>query len=232
MDQLHDKNFPGESPGYREARDRLLEAEIKLREQIEEVASQRRKLPLGGRLKEDYLFEEGPADLLGPDTSMQTKFSDLFEDGRNSLIIYSFMYAPEADNPCPACTSLMDALNGSAPHIQDRVNFVVVAKAPLSKFRSWARDRGWDNLRLLSSGGNSYNTDYFSENPDGGQLPATNVFQKSTEGIHHFYNTELLYAPSDPGQHARHADLIWPLWSLFDMTPDGRGTDWFPKLQY
>jgi len=230
--KFHEKRFPGESKSYRAARNKLLEAEMKLRKQFEEVAALRRKLPHGGRVKEDYLFEEGAPDLADQGTVKQTKLSELFEAGKNSLIIYSFMFAPDSDKPCPMCTSVLDGLNGSALHVMDRVNLAVVAKAPIQKISDWARGRGWKNLRLLSSGKNTYNRDYFAEGDQWGQMPAINVFQRTKEGIYHFYNAELLYAPSAKGQHPRHADLIWPLWNLFDLTPEGRGTDWYPKFSY
>jgi predicted dithiol-disulfide oxidoreductase (DUF899 family) len=140
------------------------------------------------------------------------------------------MYAPEAEKPCPMCTSILDGLNGNSPHVNDRVNFAVVARAPIQKIRSWALSRSWKNLRLLSSLKNTYNADYFAENSASDQLPALNVFYKTAEGIYHFYNTELLYVPPEKGQNPRHVDLIWPLWNLFDLTPEGRGTNWFPKL--
>lgn len=84
----------------------------------------------------------------------------------------------------------------------------------------------------MSSGNNTYNADYFAETADGAQMPAINVFRKTDHGIFHFYSAELLYAPTEAGQNPRHADLIWPLWNLFDLTPDGRGVDWFPKYSY
>ena len=228
MGEHHDKRFPGESDDYRTARDSLLTAERALRQQIEEVAAQRRALPPGGVLKEDYVFkEQGSSGAV-----QQTRLSELFEEGKDSLFLYSFMYAANDDRPCPACTSLLDGLNGSAPHIRARINFAVIGKAPLPKLLDWADGRSWSNLRLLSSEGNSYNTDYFGETPDGGQIPAINVFRKTGDGIRHSYNSELLYAPWEEGQHGRHADMLWPIWNAFDMTPDGRGTDWFPRFSY
>lgn len=232
MGKFHNIQFPGESDEYRSQRDELLQSEIELRKQIEKVARQRRELPLGGKIQEDYLFEEGGTDLGDKETMQTVKFSELFEAGKQSLFIYSFMFAPGSDVPCTSCNSILDGLNGQAPHIMDRLNLVVVAKAPIQKLRDWARKRGWDNLRLLSSYKNTYNSDYFAESPDGNQLPAVNVFRKSKNGIHHFYNTELLYAPTEEGQNARHVDLIWPLWNVFDMTLEGRGTGWYPKFIY
>lgn len=232
MGNIHQNHFPNESNAYRKKRDELLNEEIKLRKKLEEIASLRRALPLGGTLKENYVFEEGAIDLSDNTSIKQTRFSELFSEGKNSLIIYSFMFGPESETPCPACTSILDSFNGIAPHVMDRVNFVVVAKASIQKIRTWASARSWHNLRLLSSSNNSYNADYFAENPDWGQMPAINVFNKTDDVISHFYNTELLYAPPEEGQHPRHADPVWPLWNLFDMTPEGRGTDWGPKYSY
>ena len=146
--------------------------------------------------------------------------------------MYNFMYGPAMPKPCPACTSILDGLNGSSPHVNQRVSFVVVAKSPIVRIMEFARQRGWNNLRLLSSSGNNYNLDYFGETDDGAQWPMLNVFSKRPDGIYHFYGTEVFFAPHEPGQDARHVDLIWPIWSLFDLTPEGRGEKWFPKLQY
>ena len=133
---------------------------------------------------------------------------------------------------CTSCTSTLDALDGAASHVRDRVNFVVVAKSPIERIRAFARERGWRHLRLLSSARNSYNTDYRAENADGAQLPALNVFVRRAGRLFHFYNTELLYTAAEPGQNQRHVDLIWPLWNLFDFTPEGRGSTWYPRPTY
>jgi len=220
-------HFPNESAIYRDARNKLLEEEIELRRQIELIAQHRRELPPGGKLKEDYIFEE-----MVNGTPANIRFSDLFAEGKPTLIIYSMMYHPDDEKACPSCTSILDGVDGSAPHVRDRVNFVVATKAPLSKAMKWATYRRWRNLRILSSFNNSYNRDYFAEVPNGDQIPAMNVFHKNANGIFHTYNTELLYAKSEPGQNPRHVDHIWPVWNMFDMTPEGRGTDWYPDYEY
>ncbi|TMA58547.1 MAG: DUF899 domain-containing protein [Deltaproteobacteria bacterium] len=222
---LHAVRFPGESDAYRAARDRLLEREIELRGALEAVAALRRELPLGGRVKEDYVFDEANRAAAG-----SIALSKLFEGGKRSLIVYSYMYGPAAEQPCPMCTSFLDGVNAYAPHITQRVNLVVVARSPAERLRAWAARRGWDRLRLLSSASNTYNADYAAETPDGQQLPACNVFTSTDAGIYHFWSAEMLYAPT-PG-HARHVDLLWPIWSFFDLTPEGRGKDWLPKLSY
>jgi predicted dithiol-disulfide oxidoreductase (DUF899 family) len=229
---LHDKRFPGESEAYRSARDELLEAEIKLSSQVEEVAAVRRTLPTGGRLKEDYLFQELSRDSAGRDEAKDIRFSELFGPGKDTLVIYGWMFHPDHERPCTSCSSILDGLNGAAPHLNDTINFVAIAKASVPKIDNWAGDRGWNKLRLLSSGNNTFNRDYFAENANGDQLPAVNVFHKTPDGIFHFYNTELLYLPAEKGQDQRHVDMMWPVWNVLDLTPDGRGTKWYPKYYY
>jgi predicted dithiol-disulfide oxidoreductase (DUF899 family) len=157
--------------------------------------------------------------------------SELFKRDA-SLAVYSYMYGPAMAKACPMCTSILDALDRTVPHAGQRINVAVVAKSPIQRIRALARERGWRNLRLLSSAGNSYNRDYRGEDAKGSQLPALNVFARKDGRIHHLWCSELMFAPSEPGQNARHVDAIWPLWNLFDLTPEGRGTDWYPKLAY
>jgi predicted dithiol-disulfide oxidoreductase (DUF899 family) len=228
MNKYHDKKFPNETGEYRETRNELLEAEINLRRQTEEVAAMRRKLPNGGKLKEDYVFEE--LDASG--NIKQTKLSELFEPGKDSLIIYSFMFGPQNEKPCVMCNSIIDGIDGMVFHAEQRANIAVVAKTSIQKFKQWADSRAWKNVHLLSSLNNTYNRDYFGEDEKLNQWPALNVFRKTDEGIFHFYATELLFAPSEKGQDGRHVDSIWPLWNLFDLTPEGRGTNWHPKHEY
>ena len=160
------------------------------------------------------------------------RLSELFARPGRSLVVYSFMFGPKMAKACPSCTSILDSLDRTVPHAGRRINLVVVARSPLERIRAHARDRGWRNLRLLSSANNSYNRDYHGEDEKGSQLPALNVFAQRGGQIHHTYCTELLFAPTEPGQDGRHVDLIWPLWNLFDYTPEGRGTDWHPSLSY
>jgi predicted dithiol-disulfide oxidoreductase (DUF899 family) len=221
--------FPGESPEYRTARDRLLQQEVELRRATEAVAIARRALPPGGVVPQDYVFQQA-----GPDGAQtDVRLSELFERGLDTLAIYNFMFprALDDEGPCPSCTSMLDALDGAAQHITQRVNLVVVAKAELSRMLAHAQVRGW-RLRLLSSAGNTYNRDYFGEDAQGAQMPMLNVFRREGEAIRHFWGSELLYVPPDPGQDPRHSDSIDPQWNLFDFTPEGRGTDWYPELSY
>jgi predicted dithiol-disulfide oxidoreductase (DUF899 family) len=238
--------FPGESAKYRVARYRLLQQEIELRRAMEDVARARRRLPLGGIVPQDYLFQG-----CGPDGSPAgVRLSELFAPGKHSLVIYSMMFPrdpdddrpgppsgqtamlPLAEGPCPSCTALVDQLDAVAGHASQRVNLAVAAKAPLARILTFAQERGWRRLRLLSTAGTTYNRDYLAESPDGGQQPMLNVFHRGRKVIRHFWGSELFYAPTEPGQDPRHVGTIEPLWNLFDLIPEGRGTGWDEQLSY
>jgi predicted dithiol-disulfide oxidoreductase (DUF899 family) len=232
LPSLHSFRFPNESSAYRQSRDALLRAEIELRRNVEQVAALRRQLPLGGEIPEDYIFDEGAADLGDTQTVGAVRLSQLFAGGKDTLALYSFMFGPKAKAACPMCSCMLDSLNGNAHHAAQRINLAVVVKSPLERLRAFARERGWNRLRFLSSATNNYNRDYFGEDADGGQQPSLNVFARRDGKIHHFWSSEMVMTPSDPGQNQRHVDMIWPLWNLLDCTPEGRGADWFPSLSY
>jgi predicted dithiol-disulfide oxidoreductase (DUF899 family) len=237
--------FPGESADYRAARDRLLEREIELRRAMEAVAVARRALPPGGPVPKDYVFEGAGAD--GAPT--EVRLSELFAPGRDSLVIYNFMFPrsyggdrpgpasgktallPLEEGPCPSCVALLDQLDGAVEHASQQINFAVVAKAPLPRLLTWVDERGWQNLRLLSSADNSYNRDYLGETADGSQVPMLNVFHRDGETVRHFWGAELTYGPIDPGQDHRSVGTLEPLWNLFDLTREGR-PDWDERLRY
>ena len=234
--------FPNESSAYRTARNALLEQEMELRRQIERVAAKRRALPEGGELKEDYVFQAADQD----GRALSVKLSELFAPGKDSLAVYSFMFGLEREHPCPGCTHFLDALDGAARHIRERVNLVVVAKSPLPRLLAFADERGWCWLQLLSTAGNTYDRDYFGdlENLPAGlreqqgfkageewDMPMLNVFRRDGTAIRHFWGSELLYVPPEPGQQYRHDDLVDPVWNLFDLVPEGRG-NFEPKLSY
>jgi len=212
--------FPNEGKAYRTALMKLLREEMELRRRIERVAEARRKLPLGGKVPEDYVFEAEEG---------KVKMSELFRNG-DTLVAYSFMYGPNMKAACPMCSSFLDGLNGNAKHIDQRTSLVVIAKSSIGRILAFARPRGWNNLRLLSSAGNTYNLDYRGEDVGGAQWPMMNVFVRSKGMIRHSWSSELMGgAKEEPGQNARHNDLMWPLWNVLDLTPEGRG-NWYPEL--
>ncbi len=217
--------WPNETQTYRAARDELLAAEAALRKQAEAVAERRRNLPPGGEIKEDYVFQNAR-------DGSEVKLSQLFEPGKDVLCLYSFMYSPGADSPCPMCTSLIDSLAGQTGQYAQRMNFAVVAKATPEELRQFADSRDWNGLRLVSSNGTTYNADYRSETPDGAQLPIMHVWQRGEDGTIRLFWASELFFHDDPdwSAHPRHMDHVWPLWSMFDLTPIGRGENWYPSL--
>lgn len=226
MTTLHAIRHPNEPAAYRAARETLLEAEVELRRKVEAVAALRRGLPLGGEVPEDFEFIEAAGE-----TARPVRLSELFGD-KPTLIAYSFMYGPAMAEACPMCTAMLDSLDGAARHAAQRVALVVIAKSPIEQLRAFARARGWRHLRLVSSAANRYNHDYRGESAEGQQRPALNVFVRRDGRIHHWWQSELMHVASEPGQHPRHVDMIWPLWNLLDLTPEGRGADWYPRLDY
>jgi len=212
--------FPNESADYRAARTALLAEEIELRRHIERVAAQRRALPPGGEAHGDYRFQ-GETGL--------TDFAGLFGD-KDTLVAYSFMFGPQRERPCPMCTALLGPLDGNARDIGQRIALAVVARSPIERLIEFKQERGWQGLRLYSDLNDAYSRDYFGLLPDGSEIPAFNVFTRRDGTIRHFWSGEM--TTSDPGQDPRGAPDLSPLWNVLDMTPGGRGTDWYPQLDY
>jgi predicted dithiol-disulfide oxidoreductase (DUF899 family) len=214
--------FPNESTEYRAARTALLAEEIELRRHLERVAAQRRALPPGGEVIGDYRFEgeRGPMD-----------FADLF-GGKETLAVYSFMFGPQRERPCPMCTNLLASLEGNAADIGQRIALAVVAGSPIERLIAWKLERGWRNLQLYTDLNGNFSRDYYGVLPDGSEIPGFNVFTRRDGTIRHFWSGEMTGESADPGQDPRGAPDLAPLWNLLDTTPEGRGADWYPKLDY
>jgi predicted dithiol-disulfide oxidoreductase (DUF899 family) len=214
--------YPNESAEYRRAREALLVEEIELRRHIERVAEQRRRLPPAGEVKKNYAFEgeNGPAS-----------FADLFGD-KDTLVVYSYMFGPQRERPCPMCTSLLSAWDGEVPDILQRVALAVVARSAIERLKAFKRERGWHYLPLYQDISGEFSRDYHAPTKDGGDDAAFNVFTKRDGAIRHFWGGEMNAASADPGQDPRGAPDLMPLWTILDVTPEGRGTDWYPKLSY
>jgi predicted dithiol-disulfide oxidoreductase (DUF899 family) len=225
---MHPYALPTESKEYRAAREKLLQAEMALRDQREQVAALRRSLPPGPPVQ-DYVFREGPPDPSRNDPAafFDTPLSRLFAPGKDSLVVYHFMFGPDWELGCPMCTMWIDGYDAVAPHVTQRANFALSARAELGKVRAYARSRGWNHLRLLSSAGNSFTADFGMEK-NGDQLPGVSVFHREPDGaIRHCYTGGAI---TGEGQY-RGLDLLSPVWHLFDLLPEGRG-DWMPKHRY
>jgi predicted dithiol-disulfide oxidoreductase (DUF899 family) len=206
---MSDLGFPNESKAYRAARKALLKDEQQLADKVKSVAAKRRQLPNGGELKEDYTFQWANDGKVGK----TVKFSELFGD-KNTLLLYSFMFGPNWDNPCPSCTSLVDGFDRSWYQVSRDAAFVALAKAPAERINAWAKKRGWSQMALLSGFNSPFQADYKCQaDSDDMQLPVMHVFRKQKGKIFHFWATEL---PSN------HVDTVWPYWNLMDFTPEGR----------
>jgi predicted dithiol-disulfide oxidoreductase (DUF899 family) len=222
-------NLKNESKEYLAKRKEVRLAEIELMEQREKVAALRRALPQGAALQ-DHEFLEGPADLnAGDEPVHRVKLSELFTAPGRSLVIYHLMYGKKNVKPCPMCTMWVDGANGVAQHLAQNIDFAVVAAADPKAFRDHWRQRGWNNVRLLSAGSSSFKYDLGSEDADGGQDSSVSVFTKDDDGtVRHFYIAHPRMAPEI---QERGIDLLAPAWNFLDLTPQGRGT-WYASLAY
>jgi len=215
------KPYPNDSPRYRAAREALLAEEIELRRHIERVAAQRRALPLGGEVR-DYAFRDengktiGLADMFGP---------------HDTLVTYFWMYGPERERPCPMCTAFLGSMDVPSRDITQRVAMAVIGRSPVERQLAFARERGWRNLKFHASVGDDFPRDYRGLTPEGSEMPALDVWVRRDGKIHHFWGSEL-GGTEDPGQDARGAPDPTPLWNILDLTPGGRGENWYPKLSY
>ncbi|MEX0875663.1 MAG: DUF899 family protein [Actinomycetota bacterium] len=212
---------------YAAKRQELLEAELTLMRQREAVAELRRGLPIDSPV-EDYSFVEGPADLGAGDDAEPVKLSSLFSAPDRTLIVYHFMFGKAQTQPCPMCTMWTDGYNAVAPHVAQRVDFAVLAAADIGRFRTYARSRDWNNLRLLSADESTFKRDFSSEDDEGNQTPYISVFRLAPDGsVRHFYTTGAQMTE----EAWRGIDLLSPVWHLFDLTPEGRD-DWYPSVRY
>jgi predicted dithiol-disulfide oxidoreductase (DUF899 family) len=213
-------HYPNESAEYRAARNALLAEEIELRRHIERVARQRRGLPIGGAVAEDYEFIS---------ESGQSRLSKLFGD-KDTLMVYSMMYGPQRTGPCPVCTSFLSSWNGVAINLRERVGLVVTARSPIERLMSYRQQRGFVNLPFVCDESGRYTRTYV--NADDEDVPGFSVFTRQDGVVRHFYSGEMGGGMQDPGQDPRGAPDLDPLWLLLDLTPEGRGTDWYPRLEY
>jgi predicted dithiol-disulfide oxidoreductase (DUF899 family) len=198
-------------------------------QQRERVARLRRELPQGAVLN-DYEFLEGPAELYADNEPVRTvHLKELFTACNRSLVVYHLMFGKKQIKPCPMCTMWIDGYNGIAQHLAQNLDFAIVAAAEPKALRDYARERGWDQLRLLSAGTSSFKYDLGSEGADGAQDSAISVFTKTEQGVvRHFYTAHPRMAPDIK---ERGIDLLTPVWNILDLTPQGRG-HWYASLAY
>jgi predicted dithiol-disulfide oxidoreductase (DUF899 family) len=182
----------------------------------------RRALPPGGEAK-DYRFldengkEVGLPDLFGP---------------RDTLFTYFWMYGPERERPCPMCTSFVGSLDIPAPDIEQRVALAIIGRSPVSRQLAFARERGWRNLKFYQTIGDDFVRHYRGFFPDGSEGAMVLVWTRKDGRVRLFWAAEGSEETADPGFDPHLAPDPTPLWNILDMTPEGRGTDWYPRLEY
>ncbi len=218
----HRRAFPGEDESYAKARKSLLAEEIDLRRKMTRVAAQRRALP-PGPLMEDYRFKDADGAELG--------LAALFGD-HDTLVSYFWMYGPERERPCPMCTNWLGAVNGNANDIKQRVALKIIGRSPVARQEAFAQERGWQALDFVQTLGDEYARDFALLNADGTENPTLVVLKRNGSGIRLFWKSEMTAKMADPGQDPRDAPDIASLWTILDLTPGGRGTDWYPSLEY
>lgn len=226
--------YPNDSAAYRKARTALLAEEIELRRHIERVAEQRRALPPGGEVPQDYAFTA--------ENGRRVTLSELFGD-KQTLVTYFWMFGPERKRPCPMCTGFLGVLDGNARDIQQRVALAVIGRSPIERQAAFKQERGWRALPLYATTDESFARDYRglvpaasvpgSEMKNEDEVGALNVFTKDPDGkVRHFWSEEMGFETADPGQDPRGAPDPMVMWTIFDMTPEGRNPQWYPKLEY
>jgi predicted dithiol-disulfide oxidoreductase (DUF899 family) len=213
--------YPNDSAEYRAARAALLAEEIELRRQIERVAAQRRALPPGG-VAADYEFHDENGKTVGWDALFGT---------HDTLVTYFWMYGPQRERPCPMCTAFIGSLDIPSRDITQRVAMAVIGRSPVERQLAFARERGWRHLKFYATVGDRFARDYRGLAPNGEEWPALDVWVKRDGQVRHFWGAEL-GGTADPGEDPRGAPDPTPLWNILDLTPGGRGADWYPKLDY
>lgn len=215
--------FPGESDAYREARQALLAEEIEFRRHMTRLSQQRRALPPGPAIERNYRFID--------ETGFEAGLVDLFGD-KKTLVTYFWMYGPKRERPCPMCTNWLGAVNGNAVDIKQRVALKILGRSSVERQFLFAQERGWQHLDFVQTVGDDYAKDLGLLNEDGTENPALVVFKREGNEVRLFWASEMTREMADPGQDPRDAPDIASLWSILDLTPEGRGTDWYPKLRY
>jgi predicted dithiol-disulfide oxidoreductase (DUF899 family) len=212
-----------ESEAYARARDALLAEEIEFRRHMTRLAEQRRALPPGPAIEPDYRFRDANGAEVG--------LADLF-GAHKTLVSYFWMFGPERARPCPMCTNWLGGVNGNAADIKQRVALKILGRSSVERQNAFALERGWRHLDFVQTVGDNYARDFRLLNADGSENPGLIVYQRDGDKVRLFWSAQMTRDMADPGQDPRTAPDIAPLWSILDLTPEGRGTDWYPKLAY
>jgi predicted dithiol-disulfide oxidoreductase (DUF899 family) len=215
--------FKSESDEYRAARTALLAEEIEFRRHMTRLVAQRQALPPGPIVDKEYRFK----DTNGADVSLL----DLFGN-KATLVTYFWMFGPQRERPCPMCTNWLGGVNGNAMDIEQRVALKIIGRRPVAQQLAFAQERGWHHLDFVQTIGEDYAKDLNLVRDDGSEWAGLHIYKRDGDKVRLFWMSEMANEMADPGQDPRDAPDIAPLWSILDLTPEGRGKDWYPKLSY
>jgi predicted dithiol-disulfide oxidoreductase (DUF899 family) len=216
--------LPNESQDYAKARKALLAEEIEVRRHLTRLAEQRQALPQGPVVAKDYRFKDENGAEIG--------LAELFGD-HDTLVTYFWMYGPDRERPCPMCTNWLGGVNGNATDIKQRAAFKIIGRSTVERQKAFAMERGWRDLDFVQTVGDDYALDHAGLDAESGyEYPILAIFKRDGDQVRYFYVAEMPSDAADPGQDPRSAVDIAPLWNILDMTPEGRGSDWYPKLSY
>ncbi|MFN9472446.1 DUF899 family protein, partial [Acidovorax sp.] len=215
---------PGDSAENEAARQAQLAEEIHYRRHMTRLVAQRQALPPGPVIAKDYRFKD--------EQGFEVGLADLFGD-KDTLVTYFWMYGPRRERPCPMCTNWLGSVEGNAADIKQRVALKILGRSPVERQYAFAQERGWRDLNFVQTVGDDYAKDLGILMPDGSEYPALVVYQRDGEGqVRLFWASEMTKDMADPGQDPRDAPDIASLWSILDLTPEGRPASWYPKLKY
>ena len=205
-------------------RKQFLEREKELTQLRDDLARQRRELPME-KVEKNYMFD-------GP--SGKVTLADLF-GGRSQLIVYHFMFGPEWKEGCPSCSFIADQFDSIRLHMGQRdITLAAVSRATLPEIAAFKKRMGWE-FPWVSSFGNDFNYDYNvsfekSDIESGKAIynyetssfpseegPGASVFYKKDGEIYHTYST-----------FGRGLDMMLNAYNFIDLTPKGRDEEGLP----
>jgi predicted dithiol-disulfide oxidoreductase (DUF899 family) len=185
---------------------KLLAKEKKMTRERDQLAAERRRMPMA-KIDKPYVFE-GPA--------AKVSLLDLFE-GRRQLIVYHFMFAPGVGGwptaGCPGCSMFVDQI-GHLAHLHARdVSFALISRAPLARIQPYQKRMGW-TLPWYSSSESDFNDDFGVSTPKG-ETFGLSVLLRDGDSVFRTYFT-----------NGRGVEALGPVWTFLDLTPYGRQEEW------
>jgi predicted dithiol-disulfide oxidoreductase (DUF899 family) len=133
---------------------------------------------------------------------------------------------PAVESPKTMPLKAMPVRSASARNLHERVALAVTARSPIERLLDYKKERGWQSLPIYSDMKGDYTSAYVSA--EDGDVPGITIFTRGDGTVRHFWSGEM----ADPSQDPRGAPDLDPLWTILDLTPAGRGTTWYPKLEY